>query len=890
MRLFHTVFIYKIPKFSIILGIFIIAPMTAYSEDTLAAHVVSENTQLHHKNIKNQQQTNSNTEFNQSTNQHDSDSEYIFDEAFFQGSHVNRNALLQLSDDDAGITTGDYKVAVYINNQFFENTTIRFIETQNKKIEPCFTDEFLQRTSIITKDVITSDTCQTLEQAIGVGTSKFDISQLRLDLSIPQSQIKHAPRGYVDPFQLTIGQSIGFVNYHANYFYSNNERFNKKYTQDSTYISLNGGINFGKWQYRQQSSLSHTDQGTRWDNIRSYVKRPLTSIQSELKLGQLTSSGRFFSGLSFNGLSLSTDDRMLPDSVRGYAPVVQGVAKSTAKVSIYQNGRELYQTTVAPGTFKISDLYPTSYNGDLQVIVTESDGSVSQFKVPFSAVPESVRQGSFKYSWDIGQTRDIGDDTNFTNLTTQYGVNNYLTINNGLRLADDYLSVMMGTAYTNFFGALGFDTTFSSTKLPNKKKLDGWMFGATYSKTFQSTDTSVALAGYRFSTEGYLDLSDVIGMRKSIKNGTPFQSSTYNERSRTSLTINQPLKQYGSLYLTGSISEYRDEKPDDVQLQLGYGKTLSNGISLNLTVSKQKYAYQNANEISGIKGYRDFKYDTNTTYGLSINFPLEKSKSVKDLNLQLNQSNSERNYQATIHGDFTKFEDFNYNLGANYDERSNIKVINGGINKRFNNVNTAMTLSKGQHYWQGSANVQGALAIHGGGITFGPYLSDTFALVKAKGAQGASILNSQKTKVNRFGYALIPALTPYRYNTISLNPEGMSANTELVSGDTKIAPYSGSSVLVNFNTKQGYPMLIKSNLDDQSNIPFGSEVFSETGENIGLSGQNGQIYFRAEKTNGTILVSWGDEADEKCSIDYNIPESQLAEPVIHLTENCKVGK
>ncbi|MFP1463300.1 fimbria/pilus outer membrane usher protein [Escherichia coli] len=118
-------------------------------------------------------------------------------------------------------------------------------------------------------------------------------------------------------------------------------------------------------------------------------------------------SGRFFSGLSYHGVSLATDERMLPDSMRGYAPTIRGVAATNARVSVMQNGHEIYQTTVAPGPFEINDLYPTSYSGDLDVTVsTEANGAVSRFSVPFSAVPESMRPGTSRYNVEVGKTQD----------------------------------------------------------------------------------------------------------------------------------------------------------------------------------------------------------------------------------------------------------------------------------------------------------------------------------------------------------------------------------------------------------------------------------------------------------------------------------------------------
>uniref|UniRef100_UPI0013C2EB8E fimbria/pilus outer membrane usher protein n=1 Tax=Klebsiella quasipneumoniae TaxID=1463165 RepID=UPI0013C2EB8E len=108
---------------------------------------------------------------------------------------------------------------------------------------------------------------------------------------------------------------------------------------------------------------------------------------------------------------------MLPDSQRGYAPVVRGVAKSNARVTVLQGKSTLYETTVAPGPFAINDLYATNYAGDLTVVVTEADGSVSTFTVPFAAVPESIRPGQSRYSAIVGRSRYGGDYGLFSEVT-----------------------------------------------------------------------------------------------------------------------------------------------------------------------------------------------------------------------------------------------------------------------------------------------------------------------------------------------------------------------------------------------------------------------------------------------------------------------------------------
>ncbi len=77
----------------------------------------------------------------------------------------------------------------------------------------------------------------------------------------------------------------------------------------------------------------------------------------------------------------------------------------------------------------------------------------------------------------------------------------------------------------------------------------------------------------------------------------------------------------------------------------------------------------------------------------------------------------------------------------------------------------------------------GTLALHSGGVTYGPYASDTFALVEAKGASGARINNAQGARIDVFGYGIAPSLAPYRYNTISIDGNSLDQDVELEGGN-----------------------------------------------------------------------------------------------------------
>ncbi len=105
------------------------------------------------------------------------------------------------------------------------------------------------------------------------------------------------------------------------------------------------------------------------------LERDITPLRSRLTLGDSYTNGDIFDGINFRGAQLASDDNMLPDSQKGFAPVIHGIARGTAQVSIKQNGYEIYQSTVPPGPFTINDLYAAGNGGDLQVTIKENDGT-----------------------------------------------------------------------------------------------------------------------------------------------------------------------------------------------------------------------------------------------------------------------------------------------------------------------------------------------------------------------------------------------------------------------------------------------------------------------------------------------------------------------------------
>ncbi|KAB1400880.1 fimbria/pilus outer membrane usher protein, partial [Salmonella enterica subsp. enterica serovar Schwarzengrund] len=119
-----------------------------------------------------------------------------------------------------------------------------------------------------------------------------------------------------------------------------NMMFNRYMPQQGetcTSYSLYGaaGFHLGAWRLRRDYQYSRFDsgQGASQSDFylpQTYLCRALPLVRSRLTLGQTYLSAAIFDSFRFAGLTLASDERMLPPSLQGYAPKSSGIADSNA--------------------------------------------------------------------------------------------------------------------------------------------------------------------------------------------------------------------------------------------------------------------------------------------------------------------------------------------------------------------------------------------------------------------------------------------------------------------------------------------------------------------------------------------------------------------------------
>lgn len=823
--------------------------------------------------------------------------DFYFDPGLLQGTELSIN-LAKLNEKLIETEAGSYRVDLYVNNKLIkQDLEVDFSSKSDDSAaatQPCFSADDIKLIQLKPDSVTANpvDEQCALFSDLSEGSSwEFEQSTLKLKLLIPQISLYQQPRGFIPVSQWDSGALGLFTKHTTNYYETHSS---DDYKTQTLWSSINSGTNIGLWQLRNLSNLRYNESNSvrshSWDSVRTFAQRPLPSISSLVTLGDSFTKSSLFGSLPFNGVKLENDLRMYPQSKRGYAPEVRGSADTTARVVVKQFGNTIYETVVSPGPFVIDDLYNTSGQGDLQVTVFEANGKTSSFTVPYSAVPDSVRPGIWNYQLALGRVRQHYEvDNEFFESVLQHGISNRFTGNAGLRLAKDYQAYLIGGVMATELGAIGVNATYSHAKAENDQKQSGWRAETSYSRTFES-GTNLTLAAYRYSTSGFRDLQDVLGVRRNQSGDTLYYSDSLNQKNRISATVVQNFDSLGSLSLNASTSDYYTNNSRITQFQLGYSNSYRK-ISYSVNVGRQRTSYSSRNNyVSNNEEVQSQQKYTENNISVGFSMPLEWGESRPNISLNLNKNKSSESLTTSMSGVFNDNKNLSYSLYngvENYQQSSNAMTWGGSLQYNTAKGTFRSSYSQGSDYKQLGLGTSGTLLIHPGGMTYGPYISDTFALVKAKGAKGAEIRNGQGAKIDSFGYAILPSLSPYQYNTISLDPKGLDSHIEIKGGSQQVVPYAGAFVQVNIETLSGQQVLINTRLDQRQVIPMGSDVIDKDGNNLGMVGQGGQIYARINDQSGVLFVKWGDDEEQQCKIHYQLPITAERE-VIQLTSKCDI--
>lgn len=509
------------------------------------------------------------------------DAEYYFNPRFLSND-LAESVDLSAFTKGREAPPGTYRVDIYLNDEFMTSRDITFIaDDNNAELIPCLSTDLLVSLGIkksalldnkehsAEKHVPDNSACTPLQDRLADASTEFDVGQQHLSLSVPQIYVGRMARGYVSPDLWEEGINAGLLNYSFNGNSINNRSNHNAGKSNYAYLNLQSGINIGSWRLRDNSTWSYysgssnSSDSNKWQHINTSAERDIIPLRSRLTVGDSYTDGDIFDSVNFRGLKINSTEAMLPDSQHGFAPVIHGIARGTAQVSVKQNGYDVYQTTVPPGPFTIDDINSAANGGDLQVTIKEADGSIQTLYVPYSSVPVLQRAGYTRYALAMGEYRsgnNLQSSPKFIQGSLMHGLEGNWTPYGGMQIAEDYQAFNLGIGKDlGLFGAFSFDITQANTTLADGTRHSGQSVKSVYSKSFYQTGTNIQVAGYRYSTQGFYNLSDSAYSRMSGYTVKPPTGDTneqtqfidyfnlfYSKRGQEQISISQQLGNYGT--------------------------------------------------------------------------------------------------------------------------------------------------------------------------------------------------------------------------------------------------------------------------------------------------------------------------------------------------------
>lgn len=742
---------------------------------------------------------------------------------------------------------GKYQFVVIINKAELPEQSVEYLAPADdpKASKACLTPELVKQFSL--KDAAFKKAswwhngqCLDIASLEGIAVTP-DSGNGTLSINIPQAYLEYTAENW-DPASLWDNGIPGVLfDYNVNAMSAHSNSSGNNNT-----VSGNGvtGANFGPWRLRadwqaRYNQAAGQDTEKNWDWSRYYAYRAITSLRAKMVLGESSLDSSVFSSFRFSGASLTTDDNQLPPNLRGYAPEVAGIAKTNAKVTISQQGRVIYETTVATGPFRIQDIN-SAVSGKLDVKVEEQDGSTQTFQVETASIPYLTRPGLVRYKFSAGKPSDSDHHMQgpvFGASEFSWGINNGWSLYGGGLFAGDYNALSLGIGRDLLdFGAISADITTTRAKLPGEGTKSGNSYRVSYSKRFDEYNSEVTFAGYRFSERNFMNMSEYLDRRYGENNDNGSDKELYT------ITLNKQFPSINlSAYLNFSHQTYWDQKASD-NWNLSLSQFFDIGRFKNVSVS--------------LTAYRT-KYDNSTDDGvyLSLSIPWGESGTLSYNGQFSNQNSNMVGYYDRINGN----TDYRINTGIASGNHAN---ANGYITHDGDIASmTANASYTDGDYSAVGMSLQGGMTVTGKGAALHrtSVPGGTRMLVDTDGVGGIPVQGSDGViHTNTFGKAVVSDISSYYRNSVNVDlnslPENVDATRSVVQGTLT----EGAIGYRRFGILAGAKAMAVVKLADGTSPPFGAEVRNKGGAQTGIIGDGGHVWLAGIQPGEQMNVIWDD--------------------------------
>ncbi|QNK33087.1 fimbria/pilus outer membrane usher protein [Serratia sp. JUb9] len=689
-----------------------------------------------------------------------------------------------------------------------------------------------------------------------------NLGSAALNINVPQALLEYTDASWLPPSRWDHGLPGFLLDYNITGTFTSNRHSGRRQT-----LSANGtlGMNLGAWRlrgdYQGRFSRSSSQQKSRHtlDFSRVYLYRPIPSLSSTLTIGENYVNSPMFDSWRYAGIAMASDERMLPPRLRGYAPEIIGIAKTNAKVTVTQQDRVIYETTVAAGPFRIQNL-DSAIRGTMDVKVTEQDGEEHTFSLSTAAVPYLTRPGQLRYQAIVGRPTTWEHDLEgqlFASGEASWGLSNIWTLYGGSTLSADYQALALGSGRDLFgLGTVAVDVTQSVAKVRDNSKKQGKSWRLSYSKFFDEMKADVTFAGYRFSEKNYMSMQQFLDQRR-------LDYDPNHQKERYQINVNKSFDNV-SLGLNYEHQTYWD-RGSTKQYGANIGTTFDlpalkmRSASLTATAMRSQYRGQDENRFS-----------------LMLSLPMGTGT------VSYNSSYNRGQYGHRIgYYDRLGLDSYNINAGVdhggNQESRAQVSGMythNGARSKLSVNgaIDGAQYRSLGLSATGGITATPRGVAMHAGGNN-----GSTRLMVDTDGIGGVPI-NGGRVVSNAWGIGVVSDVNSYYRTTTRIDVSTLADDVEAKKSVVETALTDGAIGYQRFGLLQGSKAFATFRLADGGSPPFGAVVRNSKNQEVGIVGDAGIAWLSGITPKETLSLVWNDSVQCLAVLPSAINEQNLLLP------------
>ena len=594
----------------------------------------------------------------------------------------------------------------------------------------------------------------------------------------------------------------------------------------------------------------------------------------EVRLGDTISGGLAWTRpLRMGGMQIRRDFTLRSDIVTRPIPVISGTAAAPSTVDVFLSGIGAYRQNVGTGPFQITNIpLLSSGAGDARVVVRDASGREVETSVRINAPISMPAPGLTDYSVEAGfARRNFGlrsadyDLRPIASATVRRGLNEKITLDGHVEGGAGLIQGGIGsTSSLGPFGALMTAAAGShSARGAGALGYAGW----------QGTHRWFTLSLSSQRTFGrYDDLASVTASNDAFRNLSPFERFSFSSlggETRAPRKLDR-----------ASLTAYASQA--NVSFSIGYINQVSEqGVRAQVTtlsVNKQ-FPWR----VTGfLNGFVNISGARNKGFYVGLSMPLG-SDMFASLAATVGSGGRPGASSEIIRPQPLMEGEYGWRVrGAAGGDRTTLasgtyRTAAGQIGAQASSYSDSVSAA---------ATFDGAVALIGGGLTFGNRVNSSFVVVDA-GMPGVPVLQDNRVvgRTGAFGRKLVGDLRPWEENRIGVDISDLPLAYSIPASHDTVTPAARAGVFLDFAKSASMRNALVVVVDATgAPLPVGTRgLLSPAGEAITL-GYDGQAYLRNLAASNSLTMDLGASS---CTTTFDGPAT--GEQLMRRTLVCQEG-